>query len=169
MTGTPARGVEVRRPEASGAADDKGDFDGVSLWDNPPEGIRTWPRPVTTDDQGRFTLHGIGRGVRPQPQRPRPPLCPAGPAHQPGRASAAKEITLALEPARIIEGRVLAADTGRPIPNAVVSASAHGQNEHADGIFTAKFRADDQGRFTMNPTPATITPWPPSPPAASRT
>ncbi len=40
---------------------------GVCLWANPPEGIRAWPRPVTTDDQGRFTLPGIGRGAERQP------------------------------------------------------------------------------------------------------
>ena len=69
----------------------------------------------------------------------------------PAKASAAKETTLALEPARIIEGRVLAADTGQPIPNAVVSATARVMNEHANGFFTAKFRADAEGRFIMNP------------------
>ena len=81
-----------------------------------------------------------------------------------------KEITLALEPARIIEGRVLAADTGRPIPNAVVSATTRVQNEHASGFFTAKFRADDQGRFVDEPDRRRrATPSAPSPPAASRT
>ena len=35
---------------------DKGTYDYVWLWDNPPKGIRTWPRPVTTDDQGRFSV-----------------------------------------------------------------------------------------------------------------
>ena len=44
-------------------------------------------------------------------------------------ATAGKETTLALEPARIIEGRVLAADTGQPIPNAIVSATTLVQNE----------------------------------------
>jgi hypothetical protein len=67
------------------------------------------------------------------------------------KASAAKETTIALQPAQMIEGHVLAADTGRPIPNAVVSATTRVQNEHANGFFTAKFRADDQGRFTLNP------------------
>src|SRR5262249_8537813 len=71
-------------------------------------------------------------------------LEPAGP-------SGDKEKTVALQPARIIEGRVLAADTGRPIPNAIVSASALIRNEYANGVFTHKFRADDQGRFVMNP------------------
>ena len=49
-------------------------------------------------------------------------------------AASSKEITLALQPARIIEGRVLAADTGQPIPDAVVSAATSVQNEHASGV-----------------------------------
>ena len=40
----------------------------------------------------------------------------------------AKEVTLALQPATIIEGRVLAADTGQPIPDAVISVT--GQLRH---------------------------------------
>ncbi len=37
---------------------------------------------------------------------------------------AGKEISLALHPATIIEGRVLAADTGQPIPDAVIAVTA---------------------------------------------
>jgi hypothetical protein len=61
------------------------------------------------------------------------------------------ETTIALQPAKIIEGRVLAADTGQPIPEAVVSATTRVHNERANGFFTAKFRADGEGRFTINP------------------
>src|SRR5262249_52383968 len=135
-----------------GRLDTQGNFEGLSLWTNPPEGLRTWPRPVVSDDQGKFTVQGIGRGqglylgVRDlRYARQELHVNPDG-------ASAGKEITLALEPARIIEGRVLADDTGRPIPHAIVSASYNVRNEHANGIFTAKFRADAEGRFTMNPT-----------------
>ena len=41
--------------------------------------------------------------------------------------------------------RVLTADTGRPLANAIVSAN---------GSFTTKFRTDAEGRFTMNPSAA---------------
>jgi hypothetical protein len=37
---------------------------------------------------------------------------------------AGKEISLALQPSTIIEGRVLAADTGRPIPDAAIAVRA---------------------------------------------
>ena len=54
-----------------------------------------------------------------------------------------KSVTAALRPAVIIEGRVLAADTGQPIPHAaavdVGLSMAGGGSLH---------RADDQGRFS---------------------
>src|SRR6185437_9370851 len=67
------------------------------------------------------------------------------------KLTSSKEITRALQPARIIEGRVLAADTGQPIPNTIVSATTFVEKEGVRGYFTTKFRADDQGRFVINP------------------
>src|SRR5262249_46734146 len=60
----------------------------------------------------------------------------------------AKEVTLALEPVAIVEGRALAADTGQPIPKALVEVrSSDDPVEPGSG---ERFRADDQGRFTAN-------------------
>ncbi len=134
LSGMPAVGVEVRAHRM-------------------PSEVRAWPRPAKTDDQGRLLLSGIGRDA-PISLLVRDPRYAREDLYIPPASQAAprdKETTLALEPARIIEGRVLAADTGKPIPNAVVSATTRVQNEHANGFFTAKFRADAEGRFTMNP------------------
>jgi RNA polymerase sigma factor (sigma-70 family) len=136
LSSMPARGVEV-------------------LLHQLPREIRALPRSAKTDDQGRFVLSGIGRDfpinlkIRDLRYARQDLYLPTGnPA-----ASRDKEITFALEPARIIEGQVLAADTGKPIPHAVVSAETLVHNEHAHGFFDAKFRADAQGRFQMNPIP----------------
>jgi RNA polymerase sigma factor (sigma-70 family) len=150
VTGAPANRVEVRVRNIA-RLNDQGPRASIWLWNNPPRGTRTWPRPVTTDDQGRIALTGIVRG-----DRVRLDVRDLRYARQDllidsSTAAPSGEITLALESARIIEGRVLAADTGRPIPNAVVSAETQVMNEHASGFFTAKFRADAQGRFIMNP------------------
>ena len=56
----------------------------------------------------------------------------------------AKEFSQALQPATIINGQVLAADTGEPIPGTVISMSA--------GL---RIRADEHGRYTTNVRPAT--------------
>ncbi len=62
LSGQPAAGVELRITSV-GRPTDIGTFDGVSLWDARLAGMRVWPRPVTTDQEGRFTVVGIGRDV----------------------------------------------------------------------------------------------------------
>jgi hypothetical protein len=150
VTGAPAKGVEVI-VSGIGRVNDKGSFEGIALHTSSPQGIPVWPRPVKTDQEGRIALAGIGRGA-PVGLRVRDLRYAQQDLHiDPAQTAAAKETTIALEQAQIIEGRVLAADTGRPIPNAVVSAQTLVKNQHAHGFFTAKFRADQEGRFTMNP------------------
>ena len=80
---------------------------------------------------------------------------------RPTTATQAKEVTLALQPATIIEGRALAADTGQPIPDAVIAVRA--SSGKFGGWFTTKFRADDQGGSRSIPTRATISACVPSP------
>ena len=125
VTGAPARGVDVQILRI-GRRTEGGRFDGVSISGTPPDGIRAWPRAVTTDDQGRISVTGIGRGsgvkIALSVRDPRYAIQQL--EVDTSERSATKETTLALEPARIIEGRVLAADTGRPIPNAVVAVGA---------------------------------------------
>ena len=55
----------------------------------------------------------------------------------------------AAAPAVIIEGRALAADTGRPIPQAVIVV----RSDHGSGWLDARSRADALGRFHINPFP----------------
>jgi hypothetical protein len=136
-----------------------------------------WPEPVTTDAQGRFTLQGIGRGQ------------PAGvltgddrfafqeldvPPPSQGKPAAA----IVLTPARLVEGTVTAADTGRPIRGARVpesslscrvchvNGSGRGESDwkgrrrshasleegdrHWEGLYSIDGRADARGRFRIN-------------------
>ena len=150
VSGMPAVGVEVR-VQSMGRYNDKGEFDGASLSEGPPREIRAWPRPAKTDDHGKFELSGIGRDLAVSLSVRDLRFARQIMNIQTDSSAASKEITLALQPARIIEGRVLAADTGKPIPSAVVSVATRVQNEHANGYFTAKFRADAEGRFHLNP------------------
>ena len=151
ITGRPAAGVEVRTQSIS-QENDKGIAEGgISFLENPPVGARAWPRPTKTDDQGRIIIKGIGQGLSmgltvrdPRYARQDLYIKPTGP-------NATKETSLALEPARIIEGRVLAADTGKPIPRAIVSAMTMVENEQVRGFVTSKFQTDAEGRFQMNP------------------
>jgi RNA polymerase sigma factor (sigma-70 family) len=150
VNGAPARGVAVSLLHIGRRTDD-GSFDGVRISGTPPVGIRAWPRPVTTDEQGRITLNGIGGGLDVALEVRDLRYARQDPRIDPARSSSDKEITVALEPARLVEGRVLAADTGRPIPNAVVAIGA-GRGPRS-GMRITRFRADGQGRFTANPSP----------------
>jgi RNA polymerase sigma factor (sigma-70 family) len=150
IAGAPARGVKVHF-ETVGRMGDKGNWDGVRFDANPPKGIRAWPKLITSDDEGKILLSGISRGVGVGLQVRDIPYARQDLMIDPAKLASGKEISLTLAPARIIEGRVLAADTGQPIPNAVVSAQTLVMNERARGFFTAKFQADEQGRFAMNP------------------
>jgi RNA polymerase sigma factor (sigma-70 family) len=146
VNGQPAAGVEVHIQFYSHG---RGESDSVGLpWAGPLVGIPTWPKPVATDATGRFTFAGIGRGFVALHVRDPRFACQRFDLEENARDEA-KEVTLALRPATIIEGNAIAADTGQPIPNAVISVrSSYGT---FGGMFTTKFRADGQGRFKITP------------------
>jgi RNA polymerase sigma factor (sigma-70 family) len=149
VTGAPARGAEIA--VLSIGRPGHGQLDGIILWTNLPEGIRTWPRPVKTDDQGRATVPGIGRGLSVLLVVRDHRYAQQHLHIETGQPTAEKETTHALRPAKIIEGRVLAGDTGQPIPNAVISIAA--SEQEFGSMFSTRFRADGQGRYTANPSP----------------
>jgi hypothetical protein len=134
IQGRPAAGVKIQ-VEAAIRDSMYITFDGIILGDSEsPEALRACPRPVTTDDQGRFTINGIGRDltVTCSVNDPRYPVqrfrIPTDAREGP------KEVALALTPGIVVEGRILADDTGQPIAQALVN----------------KVRTDDQGRFTIH-------------------
>ena len=140
--GQPAAGVELR-VWSIGRRPDTGTFDGVSMGNPPPpEGLRVWPTPGATDDQGRFTLNGIGRDVTVGFHIRDRRFASGGFQVRTDLGDGPKTVTQALRPAMIVEGRVLAADTGLPIPHALVEVGI------TSGGPEARQRADDQGRFS---------------------
>ena len=86
--------------------------------------MRAWPKAVATDARGRFTFTGVGRGLHASLVVHDPRFAAQEFRFKPEERDAAKEISLAVEPATIIEGRVLAADTGQPIPDAAIAVAA---------------------------------------------
>ncbi len=167
IQGQPAAGVEVQLSwlyaKSPLTLAGGGHFDspliphGSYAWPATPGGLRPWPKPVKTDVQGRFAFPGVARGlhVSLSVQDPRfagqeiEALADARDADD----AKGKEITQALHPAQVLEGRVLAADTGRPIPRAVIAVTTNFGTGSSIGVpmFPARFRADDQGRFRINP------------------
>ena len=150
LSGRPAAGVELRIGNI-GKPTNIGSYDGVSLWDARLDGMRVWPRPVTTDHEGRFTLAGIGRDLTVNLDVYDLRFARQGIQVKTDARDGPIEITQVLRPATIIEGRVLAADTGQPIPGAVIAVAASRGED--GGMSTTRFLADEQGRFTVNPSP----------------
>ncbi len=153
--GRPAAGVAVRFDSAfESPAWPSAGFDSrtpVRPWELSAsfEGLRAWPKAVTTDAQGRFAMAGVGRGLSAwlsvhDPRFAQYRLDVAGRDRDAG-----KDVSAALPPSITLEGRVLAAGTGRPIPDAdiVVRASAEAFSTYQ----TTRFRADGQGHFRINP------------------
>jgi RNA polymerase sigma factor (sigma-70 family) len=142
ITGQPVTGAELQLVIVGRPRNDRGLLDSISMHDGPPEGAHVWPRPIRSDDQGRFTLSGIGRGVRSYFAVHDPRFAPQLLELQTNERDGRSEATLVLQSPRIVVGRVLDADSGQPVPGALVSLG---------GNRVSKFRADSQGRFQAYP------------------
>ena len=143
-----------------------GDLEGpVFAW-KPPEPLPAWPQPATTDAGGRFTLRGLGRDLRVALAIDDPrfafkiTMLETGgtvdgglPGNPPSlikldTKSGANRLTLALEPAQIITGRVTDADSGKPVPHAALSVRSRSNRV----VRVTHFETDHEGRFRANPT-----------------
>ena len=148
LRGTPS--MPVARP----------DFDELHRRDFP-----AWPGPAISDDQGRFTLRGLSRDLlcRLLIDDPRfaIPLTTLQTAEKvdarlpfarlgtikvdPGPDP--KPIAIALQPAKTIVGRVTYADTGGPVPHALVASGASYSEADAEGRFRVSAGPAAAGRF----------------------
>ena len=152
LQGRPVQGVSVsvaamgrvlRDPE--GDPDDYGLEGPDFLWRSHAKGLPAWPRPATTDAEGRFTVRGVGRGLRVLLTIDDPRFARQMIKVDTDSISNSKPVVLAVEPARTIIGRVLAADTGKPLANAIVSVDESGPfGTDADGRFRANPRSSDR-------------------------
>ena len=154
LIGRPVQGVEVRVqsmgrviPGNLGSQYPDG-IEGPSFWWNPGNGLPAWPKSAISDAEGRFTVRGVGRDLRvvlmiddPRFARQTVPIDTDG-------TSELKPVTLALEPAKIIKGRITDADTGKPIPHAQAQGLVLLRD---DGGTVNEFEADAEGRFRANP------------------
>lgn len=155
LQGKPAPGVRLEL--AYVGSDKPTDYDNrqIALWKTHP-GLAAWPGPVTTDAGGRFVLGGLGRnllfGLRARDDRfalQDLHRIPTGDGKQ------TREVTLLLEPARIVEGRVTFADTGKPVKDARVTVRCYTRriNRPTFEYGEVTYWADAKGRFRVNTYP----------------
>ena len=114
-----------------------------------------WPKPATTDADGRFILHGIGRGLHARLSVLDPRFAPQTIEVATDAPAGVKTLKAVLLPARTLTGRVTYADTGRPAAHAEVhvggSVGQGGVREGGIRYLTAE--ADADGRFRVSVMP----------------
>jgi RNA polymerase sigma factor (sigma-70 family) len=123
-----------------------GELDGVSL-SKAPDRLGLWPAPAITDAHGRFIVHGLnttqGGGLNIRDERFAPTSLRLDPREP------RLNLTATLAPAQIIDGTVVYADTGKPVPNARLTVYA--SNERYGSYGGSDGKADGRGRFHLNP------------------
>ncbi len=85
-----------------------------------PRNAPAWPAPAITDAEGRFTVRGVGRDLRVLLMADDRRFARQRIIVETDSPSGSKSVTMALEPAKVITGRVTDADTGKPVPHAAV-------------------------------------------------
>jgi RNA polymerase sigma factor (sigma-70 family) len=164
VQGRPVSGVTISvwlmrhaLPRAPAVA--RGRFEGITYWWTNANDFPAWPTPAMTDAEGRFTLRGVGQNLRVYLTAHHPRFALQRIEIETDGASESKSITLALEPAKVIMGRVTYADTDKPVPHALVVVGTGGIMAESD------FETDAEGRFRINPLSGdryTISVWPPA-------
>jgi RNA polymerase sigma factor (sigma-70 family) len=105
-----------------------------------------WPKPVTTDPEGRFTLRGLGRDLHADLTIHDPRFALQTIEVETKGTSESKTMTAALAPSQIINVRVTYADTGKPVPHAPLRVMAsRGRARIVD-----ESQTDAEGRARVN-------------------
>jgi hypothetical protein len=147
LQGQPAKGVKV---EVRAIYGPDGQIPlGVDFDDPAPQGA-CWPEPVVSDAQGHFTLRNLALNDA---------VVLNAHGEQHGRvrfeveagAKAGAEVTLALPPARVLEGAVTYRDTHKPVPGARLVVVSQKARYDSGPMHVLETRADARGRFRIVP------------------
>ena len=158
LHGQPARDVKlsvtaIRRVNANAIRIFQQGFEGPAFWWTHPDDLPGWPSPAISDAAGRFTLRGIGSGVRAFITVVDPRF-----NNQVIEINTEKDLTtkpqsVELQPARTMTGRVTYADTRKPAARARVQIAGFDQFQVGVGARPVITATDDEGRFRASPGP----------------
>jgi RNA polymerase sigma factor (sigma-70 family) len=110
---------------------------------------------ATTDEQGRFTFHGVGRDLGVHLEIDDLHCAPKELDVDTGDPEKAGGLVLGVAPPKIIEGRVVYEDTGEPVPNATLEVDSYTKSEegYTSGGGAVFGRTDARGRFKISTYP----------------
>jgi len=152
VQGRPAAGVKVS-VEGIGHAQQgpnklPEEIEGPHFWaGNHAKNLNRWPSPAITDAEGRFTIRGIGRDLRALLMADDPRFARQRIVVDTDSTAETKAVTAAMEPAKVIAGRVTYADTGKPVSHAKIEIIAY----RGGPGYGNQFETDVVGRFRTNP------------------
>jgi RNA polymerase sigma factor (sigma-70 family) len=123
---------------------------------DPGAPVPFWPAATVTDAQGRFRIGGLGRDQTVVLVAEGGRFAPQELILETGGQAPAPEAVLPLAPLRTIAGRVVCADTGKPVADARVTAHVAASRRYGPtGIEADRdsitVRTDEQGRFQLRP------------------
>jgi RNA polymerase sigma factor (sigma-70 family) len=145
VQGGPVAGLKIR---ATRMTRKKGD-----AWD-------TLPLPedsvtATTNEQGRFTFHGVGRDLKVHLDIDDLHCAPKELDVNTGEPEKSGNLALGVAPPQILEGRAVCADTGEPVANAELEVDTYTKSEqgYANGGGAVFGKTDARGRFKVSTVP----------------
>ena len=142
--------TSIRRKAPQAAVRVRGRFDGIFFASTTANEFPAWPKPVTTDAEGRFTLRGVGQDVRAAVTVHHPRFALQTLDVETDASSESKSFSAGLAPAQIINVRVTYADTGGPVPHAPLRVMASRGNVGLPALF----ETDAEGRCRVNSRPS---------------
>jgi hypothetical protein len=171
IEGQPAAGVELQIQEVMERSDGNMRSEGVGYRQaRTPE---AWPKSISTDEQGRFEVHGISRGhgvllglAGSDRFASQEIALNSGMPEQRGERDGTyrplvknvlvgEEAVLPLAPAQLFEGAIVYDDTGQPAPNARLTIWAS-QQEPAGSMTSVAGMADSKGHYQISPKPGIL-------------
>lgn len=126
-------------------------FEGPFYWWAQSNDLPAWPKPATSDADGRFTVHGVGRGLLAGLAIIDPRFALQNINVETDSLTDAKLVTMALRPPQIITGHVTYASTDKPVPHASLVVTTQSEAQPLGGL--TRFQTDADGRFRVNPSP----------------
>ena len=123
--------------------------DGVSYWSRDAHDYPGWPRPMTTDAEGRFTVRGVGQKLHADLTVHDPRFAHQTIQVETNDGAESKTVTAALAPPQIVNVRVTYADTGQPVPHALLRVVAG----RTGGGSLDESETDADGRSRINSWP----------------
>ena len=130
---------------------------------------KAWLPSLDCDDEGRFKVYGVprGHGFRIEVKgddrfAPQGLSLNTGESEERGESDATyrdlvknvkpgEEAVFTLEPAKIFKGRVIFADTGKPVPDTKVSVWA--SQQEMGSMFVKSGKTNEAGEFKLRPNP----------------